>query len=245
MELVLVSTFLKSYPKIDEAMPARRLQGCREAHKREVGRSCTPAGREPAFLSSCARRSDDTEANWAEVASVYPPEAAQDDHPTLRRSDRRATLIMKVVIHVRPRVSQLVRILTGSGPEPGEQAAGIASASQFSQPKAQQGSYVDTPLCCLHTAYTDLALRDCRQVARADRECQGKDHRDVAEQRLTGATNSPGTTGRATAQITSTGPGSTESITIAAETMTALTERDGVVGPRGGDRGPVAHASGS
>jgi hypothetical protein len=56
---------------------------------------------------------------------------------------------MKVVIHVRPRVSQLVRMLTGRGPEPGEQAAGIAPASRFPQAYAQQSSYVHSPPVCI------------------------------------------------------------------------------------------------
>jgi hypothetical protein len=40
---------------------------------------------------------------------------------------------MKVVIHFRPTLSQLVPMLTGRGPEPGEHATGIAPANLFSQ----------------------------------------------------------------------------------------------------------------
>jgi hypothetical protein len=40
------------------------------------------------------------------------------------------------------------------------EAAGIAPASQSSQAETQHGSYVDTPPPCLHTACTDLALRE-------------------------------------------------------------------------------------
>ena len=56
---------------------------------------------------------------------------------------------MKVVIHVRPRVSQLVRMPTGRGPEPGEQAAGLAPASQFPQAYTQQSCCVHSPLVCI------------------------------------------------------------------------------------------------
>jgi hypothetical protein len=65
---------------------------------------------------------------------------------------------MKVVIHVRPRVSQLVRMLTGRGPEPGEQAAGIAPASLIPQAVLQNMSCVDRGCQWLHYVCTDAGL---------------------------------------------------------------------------------------
>jgi hypothetical protein len=102
---------------------------------------------------SRALRSDDTEVN-----SVDPTEARN--------------INMKVVIHVRPRVSQLVRMLTGRGPEPGEQAAGLAPASQFPQAYTQQSSCVDSPPVC--TLPAPICL------------CVGWSHVGTAERRMSG-----------------------------------------------------------
>ena len=65
-----------SEDEVGLAMLARRLQGCREGHKRQGrAKSVRSHRRGVAFLSSCARRSDDTKADWSEVASVDPTDA--------------------------------------------------------------------------------------------------------------------------------------------------------------------------
>jgi hypothetical protein len=80
------------------------------------------------------------------VASVDPTEARN--------------INVKVVIHVRPRVSQLVRMLTGRGPEPGEQAAGIAPASLISQVVLQEGACVERGCQWLQYVCTDAGLAE-------------------------------------------------------------------------------------
>jgi Mg2+ and Co2+ transporter CorA len=90
---------------------------------------------------SRALRSDDTEVN-----SVDPTEARN--------------INMKVGIHVRPRASELVRMLTGKGPEPGEQAAGIASASQIPRVVSPHDTCVEQGCQWLHYVCTEEALSE-------------------------------------------------------------------------------------
>ena len=64
-----------SEDEVGLAMLARRLPGCREGRKRQGrARSVRSHRRGVAFLSSCARRSDDSDARSA-LARLEEPEA--------------------------------------------------------------------------------------------------------------------------------------------------------------------------